>query len=506
MCRVIIVDDEKIIRQGIFNHIKRTHSNIVIDQVFADGQEAIEYLTQHDTDIVITDVRMSVKSGIDVAEYVYYHKPETKVIFLSGYKEFEYAQQAIRFNVKYYLSKPVKVKELSAVLNELSGQIASEQERQEEINAEKERYQNLLSVVKRDFYVDILFGSLNSREKICKRAAKFNLTEEDLNTTKCAVLMILIKEGGEWHYGQDDFYTSLYNLLRDMKYIDSFLSINQEKRRVIMILESKQFDSWDELGSRLEEDLIYLKKSALELLKTQLEFQVLFQSQDIWSLMQYKELNYSRSSNNILLQEKQKELASKIISSDKEGAQEILEDLKIYAERLGAEQGYEFLRQLFETVAKNLEDRIQIPEQMIEHKLSEYSKDSVFDWCDSVMKIIFQFVETKSSRMEEQTVKRAKEYINQHFAEDVALEDVAGYVYLNPIYFSRFFKQHTGTTMTEYLTQVRMNAAIELFKTHKYKVYTISEMCGYKSSKYFAKAFKEFTGYTPTEYSRLPEV
>ena len=86
---------------------------------------------------------------------------------------------------------------------------------------------------------------------------------------------------------------------------------------------------------------------------------------------------------------------------------------------------------------------------------------------------------------------------------DVTLEDVANHVNLSSFYFSKFFKSETGKTLTEYITSVRITKAIEMFKTRKYKLYEISEMCGYKSRKYFSHAFKQYTGYTPSEYQRI---
>ena len=86
---------------------------------------------------------------------------------------------------------------------------------------------------------------------------------------------------------------------------------------------------------------------------------------------------------------------------------------------------------------------------------------------------------------------------------DITLDDIANHVYLNPSYLSRFFKNNTGVTLTDYLIETRMKKAISLLKTKKYKINEISKMCGYQNFKYFAKVFKKFSGYTPTEYINL---
>ena len=103
---------------------------------------------------------------------------------------------------------------------------------------------------------------------------------------------------------------------------------------------------------------------------------------------------------------------------------------------------------------------------------------------------------------EDRIIKSSFDYIESNYYKDISLDDVAGYVFLNSVYFSRYFKQHTGENFTDYLVKVRMEKAIALLKQNKYKIYEVGEKVGYKNSKYFQKLFKEYTGYTPKTYCR----
>ena len=105
-----------------------------------------------------------------------------------------------------------------------------------------------------------------------------------------------------------------------------------------------------------------------------------------------------------------------------------------------------------------------------------------------------------SSHNEDALVIKMKEYIQEHYSEDITLEDIADKVFLNSVYLSKYFKKHVGETFTDYLLSVRIVNAIKLLKEGKYKVYEISEMVGYKSSRFFSKQFKNYTGYTPKAY------
>ena len=112
MFKVIVVDDEAMIRTGVSSFINDTNIGFEVVQTFKDGSEAIKYLEAHNVDVVISDIKMVNVSGIELAHYIYKNKPQTKVILLSGYAEFEYAKAAIKYNVEEYITKPTNFTDL----------------------------------------------------------------------------------------------------------------------------------------------------------------------------------------------------------------------------------------------------------------------------------------------------------------------------------------------------------------------------------------------------------
>lgn len=98
---------------------------------------------------------------------------------------------------------------------------------------------------------------------------------------------------------------------------------------------------------------------------------------------------------------------------------------------------------------------------------------------------------------------KAQAYMKANFHKDISLEDVASAAFVSPSYFSRLYKQQTGETFIEYLTRLRLAKAVELLQQRKQKIYEISELVGYKSSKYFNLQFKQAMGCTPKEYARI---
>lgn len=102
----------------------------------------------------------------------------------------------------------------------------------------------------------------------------------------------------------------------------------------------------------------------------------------------------------------------------------------------------------------------------------------------------------------ENMIGRIKKYIGEHYAEELSLEGLAEFFGMNAAYLSRFFKKHTGMNFMEYLTKVRMEAAIRILADPTVKVYEVCEQVGYTSQQYFLMLFKKYTGQTPSEYRK----
>ncbi len=132
-CKMLIVDDEPIISRGLQQTIPWETISVEVVDTAHDGEDAIQKVIQHgNIDIVITDVRMPKMDGLQLATYLHEHFPHIRIIIISGYDEFAYAQKAIQVGVKDYLLKPVDIDELVEVVNQIKNKIKLEQKRQKE--------------------------------------------------------------------------------------------------------------------------------------------------------------------------------------------------------------------------------------------------------------------------------------------------------------------------------------------------------------------------------------
>jgi len=205
--KVIIADDEVIISERLKRFISRNIKEFDVVGCFRDGEFAIECLKNNDIDLVITDIIMLKVSGIDVAKYVFENNLKTKVVILSGYKEFEYAKKAIEYNVTDYLIKPTDFDLLLNVLNKIK--LSLDAEKNTEVK--NDRYDELMSALKEQLFINIVMGSVRRREDIDRKFEVMGGGHSPGNT-KSAIFEVNITNYDEflrdkWEYDKDKLNT-----------------------------------------------------------------------------------------------------------------------------------------------------------------------------------------------------------------------------------------------------------------------------------------------------------
>lgn len=123
MYKVIVVEDEVLIRKHVVDFINQFAEGFTVVEDFDDGEDIIQYLRENHVDLIVTDVKMQNISGIQVAKYVFESNLPVKVIILSGYHDFAYAQEAINYNVQAYLTKPTDPVKFQEALHKIKKQL-----------------------------------------------------------------------------------------------------------------------------------------------------------------------------------------------------------------------------------------------------------------------------------------------------------------------------------------------------------------------------------------------
>lgn len=174
MLKVFLVEDESIVREGLKNNIPWHEYGYQFTGEASDGEMALPMIRKIRPDVLITDIKMPFMDGLALSRIVTQEIPDIKIVIISGYDEFEYAQQAIRVGVEQYLLKPITKNTLRKVLLEIREKIESEQEQRsylETFQNEMKEYENYA----RRSFLEKVFSGVFSVQQIYEEAAKISL-------------------------------------------------------------------------------------------------------------------------------------------------------------------------------------------------------------------------------------------------------------------------------------------------------------------------------------------
>ena len=404
MYSVIIIDDEKTLREGLGWFITTEKKNFSVAGEFDDGVTAIEFLKNNRADVIITDIRMSKVSGLDVVKYIRENNIKTKIIIISGYKEFEYVQTAIKYNVDYYLTKPTRYSELSEIFSLIEADFIKEQQLKDKQEHEKE----LRDFIVFEFISDIYYKTIS--EEVFKK--KLSLIDNDFSLRDSSYIVIqgIIEDYEKfllqkYSYGSEDFISAINNMIFQLTQEKNvtYYPLSFNKGVFCYVLFSNNSGTNENFIDIVNDVILKIKKNIYELFGLK---------NNIGILNCYNSLHDFFNANSVIL-----ETGSAI------------------------------------------------------KKVNEYN-----------------------------IIQKAKEYIIKNIGTDISLEEVAKYVHLNSVYFSRYFKVQTGEKFSAYIVNLRIEIAISMLKEGKYKIKDIGKKVGYTNKTYFSKLFKQQTGYTPTQY------
>lgn len=189
MYKLIIIDDEERIRRGMCNSINWGDLGFNLAADFEDGKEAIEYLKCNQVDVVLTDIKMAEVSGLEVAKYVFENAESTKVVIMSGYREFDYAKKAIEYNVLQYLLKPVDIEETCKTFAGIKGKLDAESSVRIRNERDSHEAGERLPVLKKQFLYNVFMGIIKSSDVL--EMAEMSGFDSDTLSKRCCIVVDL---------------------------------------------------------------------------------------------------------------------------------------------------------------------------------------------------------------------------------------------------------------------------------------------------------------------------
>lgn len=536
MYKLVIVDDEAAIRKGMCNYIAWKHMGFEVVADFEDGTETVDYINRNSVDVILTDIEMAQVSGLMLAKHIYQSKLPIKTVILSGYKEFEYAREALEYNVEHYLLKPIRMEEVQKVFGKIKDSLDQQKMELEGRLSEKKRIDELMPQLQEQFWLSLLVGDASGEAQILKRSGLLQL---QLRTdTPCAVLDVKLKDHWNKNTITMDPMNSKQNieLWSNRRFIDNTFSATDNLKdnhpgilfypvhllssmtKVIAVSEQEQ--DMDQFEKDLKRLVAEKTEAVFKLLKLEMAISVdklytniveLDQSKDRFELQPF----YSGEPNQELQPEayerlikQYKRLSTCIKAADFEKLPTEVDEVLLELSSLPVEYVKQCILSVFSMLSNHFmktgdEFWLALNEIIRYRELAELNSiNELRTKCVSMMSAAVREIGKMQNELSKGVIEQAAEYMEANFGQDLSLELVADRYYLNHSYFSRLFKQYTGSTFTEHLIQLRMEKAKELLVTGKYKVYEVSNLVGYKSEKYFFSIFRKYSGSSPAEYYR----
>lgn len=535
MYRILLVDDEILVRDAIKENINWEGIGCELVGICENGQQAAEFVKEHPVDIVLTDILMPYMDGMELSHFLHDNYPDVVIVIFSGFGEFEYAKKAIQYNVSEYLLKPVTAVELTAVINKMKEKVDQkrrEKKKMEKLTKASESYRKNAQII-RSKAIEALVNCTTNVEESLERLQNMGI---ELSAVRYRVAMFDI-----------DLYSDMYQLDMEKRQESALMAfvlynisdeiVKREQagiayqeggNRVCILFQEKWSRDFTaktkeicrEIQDKMKEVMgIDVSMGIGDWVKTPGE---LLLSHDMAAqAMQYRyllggklliDMAEQRTCQTVPMDQ----LLDKFTAALKTDQQQIVEKIfqemedSIRSSLVEKSRACMYLQQIVRTMDRVCEDvsaDMDCVQKGRDELLHQITEQKSFDSACRIMKDyimkIFKLLSDMNSSSGQRQARLAMDYIQKNYMDpDLSLNDICSYLNISTSYFSTIFKEMTGETFTEVLIRTRMEKAKELLENTTMKNYEIAERVGFSDPHYFGISFKKMTGVTPTEYAR----
>jgi len=495
--RLIIVDDEKIIRETVHRIIDWKEIGIEVIGVCKNGIEAYDMILDHYPDIVLTDIKMPGLSGLELIEKVTNADHNVEFVLLSGYGEFEYAQNAMQYGVKHYLLKPCCQEQIIEVIKSVKDDCYEKRA----INSIKDEQQILSANFVNNIIKNLLYEYLTGHAKLYDVVKEYEAFLDFSNTDYELCYIYYLTEENVLQY-LDKLHTYFASNYPGLKfhavYVCNTLSIFFQKFKASygkltdIYIEKQMVDveykreSFPNLLTLLDSLLIRLKRYEIVLL---------------WDNNRHIPIY-----NHDALFQNMNRLVKSIGESD---GNERTFYLKEINGLLDSSNELELVKALTSNMILKLSVTMNIPQKSMH--LTEFFKE--IENCEYICAVQEMAINKLNSLLAAPSQKAKKykdfiektlQYVNDHISNpNISLKWIAeNLLFMNVDYLSKQFVKQTGYKFSHYLTNARMEKAkLLLSEEGSEKIYIVAEQVGCGNNpQYFSQIFKKHTGLTPTAY------
>lgn len=525
---VLLVDDEEEVFQVIMKKLDWENMGFKIAGYARNGVEALEMAEELQVDVVMTDIKMPYMDGLTLCKKLKELYQKMKVIIFSGFDEFEYAREAIKIEAEEYILKPINANELREVFERIKNNLDKELDEKRNIDKLREYYMESLPLLQENFYMSLIDGRIPEEEienyarnyQIDLKGPYYVVTVLHISTTNPAdgnmqmapfLLGVSVKKLAEEQLAYE-WSSKIVTYLGDSVIITEFTDEESITRFT---------DVMDKICKMAKRVCNARVTAGIGHVVSQMG-QLAISYQGAKNAASYRVLYGNTRAINIAEIDPQENVD---IPWEEPYIQKILKKIKMGETEPLKEAIHEFVEELAGTKMSLQKYRILIMELITEifrfgannqmnlesifgdnsdiytHAMQIESAEALGQWLDdNCVKMQKQVIHERQDTTKS-FVTKAIEYVGEHYSDqDLSIETICGYLNVSAAYFSTVFKKEMGKTFIHYLTDYRMEQAVELLMVQNEKTYIIAEKVGYSDPNYFSYAFKKRFGMSPSKY------
>ncbi|HZG55919.1 response regulator [Paenibacillus sp.] len=540
MFRMLIVDDEPIIVEGLVELFQQTkHLELEIHQAY-DGSEALEKAKGLRMDIILTDIEMPEMNGIELQKEALRLWPRCKIIFLTGYNDFDYIQEATRSGAVDFVLKTEGDAPIVHAVEKAIGKLNEELTYEQLIRNTRAQMEKALPALQKEFLSSLLHG-----EDVAEKQRKARFRELSIPLDAEAPVIVVMGRIDEWRADMsgDDKSLFLYSVANIMEEFFakhfSLVHLTTDRDRMIWLLQPAADMASvrpEAAGKGLFPFVLGTMEAVQNACKQYLKLVCSFVVSSESYAWEQLSLKFDRLS---LLFERGLGLGSEMLLSDERmftGDREQVRSRVIrvrlldrYMAQKEKEAFFEHFAQVMEAVGEqealhaglSLEifyeltaifishiNRLELfptlSERMNVSKLLSIREHSTWGEVTEFFRRLAEWIfESSDEEVEQETndvVRLIHEYVEKNIDGDLSLNRLSEIAFLTPFYISRLYKAKTGVSISDYITETRINKAMKLLGETQMKVHEVGKCIGYDSAPYFTRFFKKITKLTPQEY------
>ena len=530
---MLIVEDEYWIRKSICELAEYVFDGNITIMESGNGEEALDILAENEVSIIFTDINMPFMDGITLISHIAKEYPDIPVLVLSGYSDFHLVRDALTGGALDYLLKPVKETEFKEAIHKAEKfiQISEEEKKKtEEVQRQKKVYEN--------YNMDLVLSTYICQKETGDVEYSKERLEGYFRRIQFPTYMAVIQKNtkGKMDDSNESVLEKRYKRKKNLKEwmgSESFVWIeNAYRQEEYIVFSSESIEKLERNCLRLKgfeqdpknvscsfrvcvsgklsgiEDMRAVYKDIILKIVSNAEYGKAFQYINL--RMQDKKNNFSHAISEELeyeiiqaFRQKNKGMVDYLLL-DKLGIRNMEKDNWLLLE---VKQVFSQLRSIIHSYYSrklNMDEMWEVDNlfDSIETSVISVDTEEIIELTRQLSNTLLQEENSEAVSFVQQTdnIGKVVEYIGKHYTENLTLSYLAERFYLTPSYLSRSFKKQTGKNLVAYITEKRLEKAVDYIKAGDNSLTEVAFLVGYDDYSYFNKVFRRYMGISPTKY------